>query len=115
MHRAVDGERRSKEDRAARYQQSLGTSLPKRALSADGRSLTYVAKAEMPGFWGRADQGLTVRRGRLLTRCGHRVLLAMSDQGGVRGSVEPLIWIKPILLGAVAELQLRSFSAGAVK
>jgi|HubBroStandDraft_6_1064221.scaffolds.fasta_scaffold87243_3 hypothetical protein len=36
MHRAVDGERRSKEDRAARYQQSLGTSLPKRALSADG-------------------------------------------------------------------------------
>jgi hypothetical protein len=39
----------------------------------------------------------------------------MSDQGGVRGSVEPLIWIKPILLGAVAELQLRSFSAGAVK
>ena len=55
MHRAVDGERRSKEDRAARYQQSLGTSLPKRALSADGRSLTYVAKAEMSGFWGRAD------------------------------------------------------------
>ena len=36
MHRAVGGERRSKEDRAARYQQSLGTSLPKRALSADG-------------------------------------------------------------------------------
>ena len=50
-----------------------------------------------------------------MTQSGHRVLLAMSNQAGVRSGVEPLIWIKPILLGGVAELQLRSFSAGAAK
>jgi hypothetical protein len=56
MHRAVDGERRTKEDRAARYQQSRWTSLPKQALSAVRPERTLRVRLGISAFECESDE-----------------------------------------------------------